>query len=281
MPLRVALKRLEFYIIEFKVRQEIKNRQCVNVKLFSPCNATYQAFLSLPSESFPQSLNQSRKLTDGAERNLYSPSSGSLDRLLICKLHTRTIKKRVPYFDFSRQDLTEQNARHLQGTVVRLPGKLQTSTLNTCHMQEGNAHEKLKADGKYNASFNHREERRSSYCDYKMKHKSVLLCEDENTTEFNKQRVEFGGGAELLFDGVKKHQVTLPGQEEPWDIRNLLVWIKKNLLKERPELFIQGDSVRPGILVLINDADWELLGELDYQLQDQDSILFISTLHGG
>ncbi|XP_024906954.1 ubiquitin-related modifier 1 isoform X1 [Pteropus alecto] len=89
------------------------------------------------------------------------------------------------------------------------------------------------------------------------------------------------GGAELLFDGVKKHQVTLPGQEEPWDIRNLLVWIKKNLLKERPELFIQGDSVRPGILVLINDADWELLGELDYQLQDQDSVLFISTLHGG
>lgn len=65
------------------------------------------------------------------------------------------------------------------------------------------------------------------------------------------------------------------------DIRNLLVWIKTNLLKERPELFIQGDSVRPGILVLINDADWELLGELDYQLQDQDSILFISTLHGG
>ncbi|XP_052037987.1 ubiquitin-related modifier 1 isoform X1 [Apodemus sylvaticus] len=71
--------------------------------------------------------------------------------------------------------------------------------------------------------------------------------------------VEFGGGAELLFDGVKKHRVTLPGQEDPWDIRNLLVWIKKNLLKERPELFIQGDSVRPGILVLINDADWELL----------------------
>ncbi|KAM8800306.1 ubiquitin-related modifier 1 [Rhynchonycteris naso] len=93
--------------------------------------------------------------------------------------------------------------------------------------------------------------------------------------------VEFGGGAELLFDGVKKHQVTLPGQEGPWNIRNLLVWIKKNLLKERPELFIQGDSVRPGILVLINDADWELLGELDYQLQDQDSVLFISTLHGG
>uniref|UniRef100_A0A8D0G1L3 Ubiquitin-related modifier 1 n=44 Tax=Neoaves TaxID=3078114 RepID=A0A8D0G1L3_STROC len=91
----------------------------------------------------------------------------------------------------------------------------------------------------------------------------------------------FRGGAELLFDGVKKHQVTLPCQPEPWDIRNLLKWIKQNLLKERPELFMQGESVRPGILVLINDADWELMGELDYKLQDQDNVLFISTLHGG
>ncbi|XP_047911060.1 ubiquitin-related modifier 1 isoform X2 [Anser cygnoides] len=65
------------------------------------------------------------------------------------------------------------------------------------------------------------------------------------------------------------------------DIRNLLKWIKMNLLKERPELFMQGESVRPGILVLINDADWELMGELDYKLQDQDNVLFISTLHGG
>ncbi|XP_053138584.1 ubiquitin-related modifier 1 [Hemicordylus capensis] len=94
-------------------------------------------------------------------------------------------------------------------------------------------------------------------------------------------QLEFGGGAELLFDGIRKHQVVLPSQREPWDVRNLLVWIKENLLKERPELFVQGDSVRPGILVLINDADWELMGELDYQLQDQDNVVFISTLHGG
>ncbi|XP_053328745.1 ubiquitin-related modifier 1 [Spea bombifrons] len=94
-------------------------------------------------------------------------------------------------------------------------------------------------------------------------------------------KLEFGGGAELLFNGIKKHHVTLPSQSAPWDIRQLLVWIKGNLLKERPELFIQGDTVRPGILVLINDADWELMGELDYQLKDQDNVLFISTLHGG
>ncbi|CAI5776424.1 ubiquitin-related modifier 1 [Podarcis lilfordi] len=79
----------------------------------------------------------------------------------------------------------------------------------------------------------------------------------------------------------QKQRVTLPSQEGPWDVRKLLVWMKENLLKERPELFVQGDSVRPGILVLINGADWELMGELDYLLQDQDNVVFISTLHGG
>lgn len=38
---------------------------------------------------------------------------------------------------------------------------------------------------------------------------------------------------------------------------------------------------RPGILVLINDADWELEGEEAYELQKGDNILFVSTLHGG
>lgn len=38
---------------------------------------------------------------------------------------------------------------------------------------------------------------------------------------------------------------------------------------------------RPGILVLINEADWELEGEDKYELQEGDNILFVSTLHGG
>lgn len=38
---------------------------------------------------------------------------------------------------------------------------------------------------------------------------------------------------------------------------------------------------RRGILVLINDSDWELEGEGDYQLKAGDEIVFISTLHGG
>ena len=42
-----------------------------------------------------------------------------------------------------------------------------------------------------------------------------------------------------------------------------------------------GESVRPGILVLVNGTDWELLGQLDYPLEQNDHVLFISTLHGG
>jgi len=38
---------------------------------------------------------------------------------------------------------------------------------------------------------------------------------------------------------------------------------------------------RPGILVLINDADWELEGEGQYELKKDDHVLFVSTLHGG
>ena len=58
--------------------------------------------------------------------------------------------------------------------------------------------------------------------------------------------VEFSGGAELLFGGVKQHSVTLPepaAGAPPWTMERLLPWIKDNLLKERPELFIQvGDA---------------------------------------
>ena len=38
---------------------------------------------------------------------------------------------------------------------------------------------------------------------------------------------------------------------------------------------------RPGVLVLINDCDWELCGGLDAELEEKDVVVFISTLHGG
>ncbi|XP_023289743.1 ubiquitin-related modifier 1 [Orussus abietinus] len=92
--------------------------------------------------------------------------------------------------------------------------------------------------------------------------------------------LEFRGGAELLVDKKKVYEVDLPSTQK-WTLRKLIFWIKDNLLKERPELFIQGDTVRPGILVLVNDADWDLLGQGEYELRPNDTVLFISTLHGG
>ncbi|PKI85517.1 Urm1p [Malassezia vespertilionis] len=100
--------------------------------------------------------------------------------------------------------------------------------------------------------------------------------------------VEFGGGTELLLapPHAKTHELTLPwnegkgGTKRP-DVRALVDYIKQNLITEREELFVEGDNVRPGILVLINDSDWELEGEMDYVLQDKDHVVFISTLHGG
>ena len=38
---------------------------------------------------------------------------------------------------------------------------------------------------------------------------------------------------------------------------------------------------RPGVLVLVNEADWELEGLGEYVLEEGDEIAFISTLHGG
>ncbi|KAI5303222.1 hypothetical protein KEM56_007777 [Ascosphaera pollenicola] len=97
--------------------------------------------------------------------------------------------------------------------------------------------------------------------------------------------VEFTGGLEMLFANERKHKVSIPSTNEsgqPADIAYLVRWLCENLLKDpRKELFVLNDSVRPGILVLINDADWELEGEDKYQLQAGDNILFVSTLHGG
>ena len=64
-------------------------------------------------------------------------------------------------------------------------------------------------------------------------------------------------------------------------LKELILWIRDNLIKERPDLFVQEETVRPGILVLINDCDWELSGGLESEVNDGDTVVFISTLHGG
>lgn len=64
-------------------------------------------------------------------------------------------------------------------------------------------------------------------------------------------------------------------------VTDLIEYMRKNCLKEKEEMFVQGDTVRPGIIVMINDTDWELEGTGAYELQEKDVVAFISTLHGG
>ena len=54
-----------------------------------------------------------------------------------------------------------------------------------------------------------------------------------------------------------------------------------SVLDRGPNVRADSVSSRPGILVLINDADWELEGEDKYELKNGDNVLFVSTLHGG
>ncbi|EOX96118.1 Ubiquitin related modifier 1 [Theobroma cacao] len=95
--------------------------------------------------------------------------------------------------------------------------------------------------------------------------------------------LEFGGGLELLCESVKVHNVNidLPKGADKLTMRYLLSWVRTDLIKERPEMFMKGESVRPGVLVLVNDCDWELTGQLDTTLEEKDVVVFISTLHGG
>ncbi|BBG93674.1 Ubiquitin related modifier 1, partial [Prunus dulcis] len=110
-------------------------------------------------------------------------------------------------------------------------------------------------------------------------HKVSKLCRFSDM----KLTVEFGGGLELLCNSVKIHNVNVELQNgaEKLTMKDLLSWIRTNLIKERPEMFMKGDTVRPGVLALVNDCDWELSGQLDTTLEEKDVVVFISTLHGG
>eukprot|EP00842_Homolaphlyctis_polyrhiza_P002074 jgi/Hompol1/2868/HPOL_006201-RA len=60
-------------------------------------------------------------------------------------------------------------------------------------------------------------------------------------------KLEFTGGMELLFDKQKKLALTLPDPyaDSTTTLRELISFMKTNLLKERPELFVQGETVNP------------------------------------
>ncbi|KAF2686822.1 ubiquitin related modifier 1 [Lentithecium fluviatile CBS 122367] len=97
--------------------------------------------------------------------------------------------------------------------------------------------------------------------------------------------VEFSGGLEMLFSNERKLPLSIPAKDDTGartNVAYLVNYLCENAMKDpKKELFVLDGTVRPGILVLINDADWELEGEEKYEVQEGDNILFVSTLHGG
>lgn len=89
--------------------------------------------------------------------------------------------------------------------------------------------------------------------------------------------MEFAGGADLLFES-KAIEVEL---EDDVNIKQLIsVLCEKHIKRDRERFEVDG-KVRPGILVLVNEVDFEILGKYEYKLKPTDVILFVSTLHGG
>ncbi|KAK7196807.1 ubiquitin related modifier (urm1)-like protein [Novymonas esmeraldas] len=102
------------------------------------------------------------------------------------------------------------------------------------------------------------------------------------TEPYKKIKIALSGGCELLFD--KQSSLILSGTVPAGaTVSQLIDLLRRDYVRERPELFVDatGANVRPGILVLVNDCDVEVLGGVEHVLEDGDEVEFVSTLHGG
>lgn len=92
-------------------------------------------------------------------------------------------------------------------------------------------------------------------------------------------KLEFCGGAESHNNGEKIMTMQFP---EDTSLRDIFRMLRGgDMLQDVDNLIESEDQVKAGVLVLINDADWELFGCADYIIGKKDRITFISTLHGG
>ena len=90
-------------------------------------------------------------------------------------------------------------------------------------------------------------------------------------------KVEFAGGSELLFD-AKAIELEV---EDELTITQLIATLCEKFIKRDKHLFTMDGKIRPGILILVNEVDFEVLGNYEYRLKPGDVVLFVSTLHGG
>ena len=87
--------------------------------------------------------------------------------------------------------------------------------------------------------------------------------------------IELSGGLE--YDaGTTKLEYEIGTIKTMKDVIELL----KKTVPKLSQIFTE-TSVIPGIIVLINYADWELLGYLESEISDGDCISLISSIHGG
>ncbi|CAG85636.2 DEHA2B15466p [Debaryomyces hansenii CBS767] len=98
-----------------------------------------------------------------------------------------------------------------------------------------------------------------------------------------KVKVEFLGGLDVISNGVREHKCEVPLEEGEATMIDLIKYITATIISDPKDVpvFIEEGTVRPGILVLINDTDWELEGMEDYVVESGDVLTFTSTLHGG
>lgn len=97
-------------------------------------------------------------------------------------------------------------------------------------------------------------------------------------------KVEFLGGLDAIFRKQRSHKLSINNDDgSDVTVGSLIDYIVANMLENEndKDVFIENDTIRPGILTLINDTDWELEGEKEYVLEDGDIVSFTSTLHGG
>ena len=92
--------------------------------------------------------------------------------------------------------------------------------------------------------------------------------------------VSLSGGLELMFN--KQKNITLEiAEEREVIIADIIEELRKKHMTDKEEMFVKDGTVRPGIIVLINDTDWELLDNEKCVVRNGDEVCFISTLHGG
>ncbi|MFX1485812.1 MAG: MoaD/ThiS family protein [Promethearchaeota archaeon] len=73
--------------------------------------------------------------------------------------------------------------------------------------------------------------------------------------------------------------IRVPGQIR---LEGFLRILAKNVKKElRSELFDDGDHIRSGLLILVNDREISALEGLDTKISDNDIVVILPFIHGG